>query len=142
MPDYKGQGYKIAGFAWFQGHKDGFSPELIAEYETNLTNLIKDVRAEFKVPNLPVVVVTVGFGGKQMEEKYLRILNAQMAVGDSKKHPDFAGNVLSVDIRGFWRSVDESPKAEGYHYNRNAETYMLIGDALGRGMVKLLTNAR
>ena len=28
--------------------------------------------------------------------------------------------------------------AEGHHYNHNAETYMLVGDALGRAMVDLL----
>jgi hypothetical protein len=27
---------------------------------------------------------------------------------------------------------------QGYHYNRNAETYLLVGDALGRAMVELL----
>jgi len=40
--------------------------------------------------------------------------------------------------RDFWRSAEESPGNQGYHCNRNAETYMLVGDALGRGMIKLL----
>ena len=142
VPGYKGQGYEIAGFAWWQGHKDGFSPELIAEYEQNLVNLIKDVRAEFKVPKMPVVVATVGFGGHHMSDNYLQILKAQMAVGDPNKHPEFAGNVRSVDTRDFWREVDDSPMDQGYHYNRNAETYLLVGDALGRGMVKLLTDPK
>ena len=61
-----------------------------------------------------------------------------MAVGDPKKHPEFAGTVASVDTRDSWREVDESPANQDYHYNRNAETYMLIGDALGRAMVGLL----
>lgn len=138
IPNYKGQGYEIAGFGWWQGHKDGGSKEWIAEYESNLVNLINDVRAEFKVPKLPVVVATVGFGGKEMGENHLQTLEAQMAVGDPVKHPEFAGNVLSVDTRDFWRSADESPKKQGYHYNRNAETYVLVGDALGRAMVELV----
>jgi len=137
VPGYKGQGYQIAGFAWFQGHKDSFSEELIVEYEKNLVNLINDVRKEFKAPKLPAVVATIGFGGHNMQDKFVRIWKAQMAVGDAKKHPEYAGNVSSVDIRDFWREVDESPKGEDYHYNRNAETYMLIGDALGRAMVRL-----
>lgn len=29
-------------------------------------------------------------------------------------------------------------KDQGYHYNRNAETYVLVGEARGRGIVKLL----
>ena len=138
VPGYKGQGYEIAGFAWWQGHKDGFTPDLITEYEKNLVNLINDVRKEFKTPKMPAVVATVGFGGYRMAEKYVNILNAQMAVGDPKKHPELAGTVASVDIRDFWREVDESPTSQDYHYNRNAETYMLVGDALGRAMVRLL----
>ena len=138
VPNYKGQGYEIAGFAWWQGHKDGFSPGLITEYEQNLFNLINDVRKEFKAPKMPVVVATVGFGGYNMGDNYLRILKAQMAVGDPKKHPEFAGTVASVDTRDFWREVDDSPMEQGYHYNRNAETYLLVGDALGRAMVRLL----
>lgn len=138
VPGYKGQGYEIAGFVWFQGHKDSYTESLIVEYEKNLVNLINDVRKEFKVPNLPAVVGSNGFGGHNMQDKFLRILKAQMAVGDVKQHPEFAGTVASVDTRDFWREVDESPKGEDYHYNRNAETYMLIGDALGRAMVGLL----
>jgi hypothetical protein len=138
VPDYQGQGYEIAGFVWFQGHKDSFSEELIAEYEQNLVNLINDVRKEFEVPKLPAVVATIGFGGHNMADKYLRILEAQLAVGDPSKHPEFAGSVTSVDTRNFWREVADSPKGQDYHYNRNAETYMLVGDALGRAMVGLL----
>ena len=138
VPGYKGQGYEIAGFVWWQGHKDSFSEETISNYEKNLVNMINDVRKEFKTPKMPAVVATVGFGGHNMAEKFLRILKAQMAVGDPKKHPEFAGTVASVDIRDFWREVDESPRSQDYHYNRNAETYMLVGDALGRAMVGLL----
>jgi alpha-galactosidase len=138
VPGYKGQGYEIAGFVWWQGHKDSFSDDLIAGYEKNLVNLINDVRAEFKVPKMPAVVATVGFGGHHMADKFLKILEAQMAVGDPAKHPEFAGTVASVDTRDFWREVDESPTSQDYHYNRNAETYMLAGDALGRAMVRLL----
>jgi len=138
VPGYQGQGYEIAGFAWFQGHKDSGTEESIAEYEKHLVNLINDVRKEFKAPKMPAVIATVGFGGHNMADKFLRILEAQMAVGDPKKHPEFAGTVASVDTRDFWREVDESPKSQDYHYNRNAETYMLVGDALGRAMVGLL----
>ena len=138
VPGYKGQGYEIAGFAWFQGHKDSFAEQSIAEYEKHLVNLINDVRKEFDKPKLPVVVATIGFGGHNMQDKFLRILKTQLAVGDSQQHPEFAGTVASVDTRDFWREVDESPMDQDYHYHRNAETYMLIGDALGRAMVELL----
>ncbi len=133
---YKGQGYEMAGFVWWQGHKDAGATQ--AEYEQHLVNLINDLRKEFKAPKMPAVIATVGFGGHNMSDAYLEILKAQMAVGNPKLHPELAGTVASVDIRDFWREVDESPTAQGHHYNRNAETYMLVGDALGRAMVDLL----
>jgi len=135
VPDYGGQGYEIAGFVWFQGHKDKGVPRAV--YEQHLVNLIQDLRTEFKTPEMPVVVATVGFGGMDMEPGHVMTWEAQMAVGDPQQHPEFAGNVASVDTRGFWRSRGESPTATGYHYNHNAETYVLTGDALGRAMVRL-----
>lgn len=138
VPGYAGQGYEIAGFGWFQGHKDSFSDDLIAEYEKTLVNLVNDLRQEFKVPRMPVVVATVGFGGYRMSEKFTKIWQAQMAVGDPGKHPEFAGTVASVDTRDFWREAEESPQSEDYHYNRNAETYLLVGEAMGRAMVELM----
>ena len=138
VPGYKGQGYEMAGLVWWQGHKDSFTPALVDEYEKNLVNLIQDVRAEFKVPKMPVVIATVGFDGHAMSETFLKILNAQMAVADPQKHPGFSGNVATVDTRGFWREIDESPANQSHHYHRNAETYLRVGDALGRAMVGLL----
>lgn len=87
------------------------------------------------------MVATVAFGGKNMKGNYLTIHKAQMAVsGDKGKYPEFAGNVLSVDTRDFARSPEQSPANQGHHYNRNAETYMLVGDALGRGARHHRTN--
>lgn len=137
VPNYQSQGYEIAGFVWFQGHKDSFAENSIAEYEKHLVNLINDVRKDLAKPKLPVVVATVGFGGHNMSDKFARILKAQLSVGDEQLHPEYTGTVASVDTRNFWRGVAQSPTNQDYHYNRNAETYMLIGDALGRTMVKL-----
>ena len=136
VPDYAGQGYEIAGFAWFQGHKDSGSTK--EEYEKHLVNLIQDLRKEFKVPDLRVAVATVGFHGYDLPESWKGVFDAQMAVGDPKQHPEFAGNVASVDTRGFWRPAACSPAGVDYHYNKNGETYALVGDALGRAMVKMM----
>jgi alpha-galactosidase len=43
-----------------------------------------------------------------------------------------------VESRDFWREADVSPKNQGYHYNRNAETYMEVGNALGWAMAEML----
>ena len=136
VPGYQGQGYEIVGFVWFQGHKDKGVPKAV--YEKHLVNLIQDLRKEFKTPDLRAVVATVGFGGMKMDPGHFMTWEAQMAVGDPKQHPEFKGTVASVDTRPFWRSRGESPTNTGYHYNHNAETYVLTGDALGRAMVGLL----
>jgi hypothetical protein len=65
------------------------------------------------------------------------VWEAQMAVGDPKQHPEFAGTVATIDTRDFWREVDESPRGQDYHYNRNPETYLLTGEAMGRAMVRM-----
>ena len=136
-PQFKDQGYEVAGFVWWQGHKDGGSPAHIARYEENMANLIKAWRKEFNAPNAAWTIATVGFHGKDMPENYVRIAEAQLAVADPKRHPEFAGNVRTIDTRPFWRDSSISPKNQDYHYNHNAETYMLCGDALGRAMVEL-----
>ncbi len=108
-------------------------------YEQNLVNLIKAWRKEFNAPKAPWVIATIGFGGWELAGPHLTVANAQLAVsGENGEYSEFKGNVLTVETRDFWRDVSVSPKNQGYHYNRNAETYMLVGDALGRGMVKLL----
>ena len=38
--------------------------------------------------------------------------------------------------RDFWREREESPAEQDYHYNRNAETYLLVGEAMGRAMAR------
>lgn len=142
FPAYRKQGYEVAGFVWWQGHKDG-NPAHASRYEQNLVRLIKALRKEFNAPKAPFVLATIGFGGWEMKGPHLTVANAQLAVsGEKGKYPEFAGNVLTVETRGFWLSVEQSPRNQGYHYNRNAETYMLVGDALGRGMVRLLSGRK
>ena len=143
--DLNGRRYEIAGFCWWQGHRDGGeqgSGEAgvhAARYEDNLVDLIDALRRDFNAPDAPVVVATIGFGGGTWEPGSSgdTIFMAQMAVGDPAKHPNLATNVASVDTTGYWRSTDQSPGGQGFHYNNNAETYMLVGDAMGRAMVKL-----
>ena len=57
-------------------------------------------------------------------------MKAQAAVAE---YPDFKGNVAFVSTRAFWRPEDQSPSKQGYHWNSNAETYYLIGEAMGEG---------
>ena len=60
---------------------------------------------------------------------------AQAAVAE---HEEFKGNVAFVSTRAFWRPKEQSPSGQGYHWNSNAETYYLIGQAMGEAMKRLL----
>ncbi len=128
--------YEIAGFVWWQGHKDQ-NKVYASRYEQNLVNLIKSLRKDYHAPNAPFVLA-VGCGNPGRASFGLQIAEAQLAMNDTKKHPEFAGNVKCVDSRDFWRETDVSPKSQGYHYNRNAETYMEVGNALGWAMAEML----
>ncbi len=138
FPSYDNRGFEIAGFVWWQGHKDQNAAHA-SRYEFNLVNLIRCLRSEFEAPQAPFVLATIAFGGAKLGGHGLTVAKAQLAVsGDSGKYPDFVGNVRAVDARGFWRDKSVSPSGQGYHYNHNAETFMEVGDALGRAMADLL----
>lgn len=138
FPHWKGRGYEISGFVWWQGHKDGGEP-YASRYEQNLVHLIKTLRQEFDAPKAPFVIATIGFDGWNMSGPHKIVAEAQLAVsGEKGKYPEFTGNVLTVETRDFWRDPERSPTNQGFHYNQNAETYMLVGEALGKGMLKLL----
>jgi hypothetical protein len=73
-----------------------------------------------------------------MNDKARSLVEAQLAMGDFAKYPEFEGNVAGVDTRGFWRESDVSPSSQGYHWNFNAETYFLLSDGMGREMIRLI----
>jgi alpha-galactosidase len=140
-PAYKDQSYDIAGFVWWQGHKDTGNKAHASKYEENLVRLIENLRKDYNAPKAKFVLAT-GCGNPGTEGLGKAIAEAQLAVGDAKKYPKFSGNVQAVDTRDLWRAVDVSPKNQGYHYNRNAETFLETGLRLGRAMAELLNGGQ
>jgi hypothetical protein len=127
-------GFEIAGFAWHQGFNDLISTSASAEYEANMEKFIKDLRLAVGVPNLPFVIATTG---QSDPVSYSTLEQAQLAMENFTKYPAFNGNVAVVDAKPFWIPVSSSPADEGYHWNRNAKTYCMIGDALAGEMLGL-----
>ena len=134
FPHWKGRGYQIEGFGWWQGDKDRYNDGHALQYEKNLVHLIKTLRQEFKAPNAKFVVATLGQTAKdtaQGNEKL--ILEAQLAVdGNSGKYPEFKGNVTTV----YTHPLSQGG-ASNSHYNGNSQTYMDVGLAMGEAMVEL-----
>jgi hypothetical protein len=136
FPDYDGQGYEIAGFGWHQGWNDRVDQASVNEYEFNMANFIRDIRADLGVPNLPFVIATTGMTGwTETNARALALMEAQLAVAE---YPEFKGNVFTVETRPFWRAANQSPADQGYHWNRNAETYLKIGLAMGEAMKDII----
>ena len=138
FPAYDGQGYELAGFVWYHGWNDGVEPQkAVPQYEQNLVNLIHDIRKEFQSPKLPVVIGELTGPWVEAPGEWKTLRNAQRKVAE---RPEFQGNVLFVETHDFVRKPEDSPNpTHGHHEYGNAETYFLVGDALGKGMVTLLT---
>jgi len=136
FPAYDGRGYELAGFGWHQGWNDRINDKFNAEYESNMTHFIRDVRKDLDAPALPFVIAETGMNGpEETHPRALSLMKAQAAVAE---HKEFKGNVAFVSTRAFWRPKEWSPSGQGYHWNSNAETYYLIGEAMGEAMKRLL----
>ncbi len=135
FPEYDGRGYELAGFGWHQGWNDRINQSFNDEYEKNLANFIRDVRRDLGVKELLFVIAETGMSGH--EEKHpraLSLMRAQAAVAD---YEEFKGNVAFVGTKDFFRPKEISPSGQAYHWNSNAESYFLIGNAMGKAMVEL-----
>jgi alpha-galactosidase len=158
-------GYEIVGFVWFQGFNDmieGGKP--VAEYGKNLTCLIKDLRAEFKVPDMKVVVGVMGVNG---------LLNETGKQGDIRNHmrsmnttPEFKGTVRAIETAPLlhpdvvalqtagWlnkeRDLKKNPMTpeekamlgratsnKGFHYYGEGRFFILLGKAFADTMLEL-----
>lgn len=138
FPEFAGREYQLAGFGWHQGWNDRINQAFVDEYETNMANFIRDVRKDLGVEDLPFVIAETGMTGP--DEKHPRALALMKAQAAVAGHKEFQGNVAFVSTRAFWRKEDVSPSKQGYHWNSNAETYYLIGEAMGEAMLKLCTD--
>jgi len=135
FPEFGSRGFELAGFGWHQGWNDRINQAFVDEYEKNLAHFIRDVRKDLGVKDLPFVIAETGMSGP--EEKHPRALALMKAQAAAAEHAEFKGNAAFVSTRAFWRAAEQSPSKQGYHWNSNAETYYLIGEAMGQAMKKL-----
>jgi hypothetical protein len=150
FPDYAGQGYEIAGFAWFQGWNDMINADATAEYTKNLTHFIRDVRKDLKSPKLPFVIGQMGVDGENAGANVKKFKDAQAAVMEVA---EFKGNVAVVKTDAFWDKDAEAVFKKGwrenpeewnkvgsdypFHYLGSGKTMLKIGRALGEAMLEL-----
>lgn len=137
IPGAKGRRIEIAGFVWYHGWNDGCEPRVaVPEYRENLINLITDVRRDLGVADLPVVVGEITGPWVEAPDEWKALREAQAAAA---ARPEWGGRVVFVPTAAFVRGPEESPHpTHAHHEFGNAETYILVGDALGRAMRSLV----
>ena len=166
FPELTNYTAEISGFAWHQGWNDGCNVNDTAAYETNMVNLIKDLRREWKNPHLPISIAVSGFGGYgttaqnrtpadcwdgpnatkvdckvcgtgDHQCRRIDTVLSQFAAANLTKHPELECCVEAMETRGFYRQPEYSPNhGQDYHWYHNAETHYLLGKALAVGMNK------
>jgi len=104
-----------------------------------MANFIRDVRKDLGVKDMPFVIANTGQNGLETKGTFATLCQMQMDIGDPKKHPEFKGTVISIDTRPFKATDERSPSGFGFHWNHSGESHFLVGDAMGKAMVKLLS---
>lgn len=135
FPELGDRKYELAGLGWHQGWNDRVNQAFNDEYEKNMANFIRDMRKDLGVKNLPFVIAETGMTGP--EEKHPRALSLMKAQAAVAQYKEFQDNVAFVGTKAFWRDKEVSPTGQGFHWNTNAETYYLIGEAMAKAMLKL-----
>jgi len=139
VPDYDAkQGYKIAGFVWFQGWNDMVDsgtypnrskPGGYAKYGEWMADFIRDVRKDLSAPKMPFVIGVMGVDGVIDEDYNPRYkvthANFRAAMAAPTKLPEFKGNVAAVRTGLYWDKpleaiADKFGKVRSMsHYLRN-----------------------
>lgn len=96
-------GYEIAGFVWFQGWNDLVGPYLrkgkskdYSEYSRLMAMFIRDVRKDFKAPDMPFVIGVLGVDGVKPDDAFRKAQEAPASM------PAFKGNVAAIRTGPFW----------------------------------------
>jgi alpha-galactosidase len=114
FPQLKGLQTELCGFVWFQGWNDMCQPgdkirqQVYDEYCPNFVHLVQDLRAEFKVPNLPVVLGELGVGGEKVDQNMAAFRAGQAKIATSLELKGTAGYVRTAP---FWYpELDDLPR--------------------------------
>ena len=122
FPQLKGLKTEICGFVWFQGWNDMCQPgdnirkQVYDEYCPNFVHLVQDLRAEFKLPKLPVVMGELGVGGDKADKNMMDFRAAQAKIATC---PELKGSLGYVRTAPFWYpELDTLPAKMNAEENR------------------------
>jgi hypothetical protein len=112
--------YEVAGFFWWQGNAEPGKGS-VENYDKNLAFLFNDLKKDFNAPNAKFVCATLGEHDK----------SATL----SQKMFDFAGRHDDAEV---FYSKPVAKGGSGGHYGGDSDTYMKVGEGMGKAMVELL----
>lgn len=148
-------GYEIAGFVWFQGFNDQFSPAFRDNYRSNMISFIKDVRKEYDAPNMPFVIGVLGTGvtAEKVAENAVSVGQREAA-----KAPEFKDNVAAVESyteyshysnevfkKGWpkhYHEWDTVGSDRPYHYLGSGAFFVRLGDSFAASMAELIAKQK
>ena len=112
--------YEVAGFFWWQGNAEAGKGN-VETYDKNLAFLFSDLKKDFNAPNAKFVCATLGEHDK----------SATL----SQKMFDFAGSDDDAEV---FYSKPVASGGSGGHYGGDPNTYMKVGEGMGKLMIELL----
>ena len=115
--------FEVAGFFWWQGNAEAGKGN-VETYDKNLAFLFNDLKKDFNAPNAKFVCATLGEHGK----------DAPL----SQKMFDFAALPEFKDQAAVFFSQPVAKGGSGGHYGGDADTYMKVGEGMGKLMIELL----
>lgn len=123
--------FEFKGIFWWQGCKEKNNAAHCARYGIHLAQLVRALREEFKAPDAMLVAASIGETKMGAGGNEGKMMDAMIALSktDDEEFKDKVGFVYS------------NPLVTGGscgHYNNNVESYMNVGEAMGKAMVELL----
>jgi hypothetical protein len=122
--------------------------EQYAQYKTRLAQLIKDVRRDLKVEQLPVVIGELGAGGERgdfqtAQEAVANLPELENTVAFAKTCEFWDAEVAEMSEQGVWKGPEwvkfyNVGSNRAYHYLGSARIYYQMGKAFGRSMLDLM----
>lgn len=116
--------FEVAGFFWWQGNAEPGKGS-VENYDKNLAFLFNDLRKDFNAPNAKFVCATLGEHDK----------TAPL----SQKMFDFAALPEFKDKAAVFYSKPVAKGGSGGHYGGDHDTYMKVGEGMGKLMIELLS---
>lgn len=151
-PEYDAEaGYEIAGFVWFQGYNDQFSPEFRDNYKDNMIAFINDVRKEYKTPEMPFVIGVLGTGmtaekvaenevslAQRAAAKAMGTKNGVASVESYKDYSLYSNEVFQKGWPQHYHEWDTVGSDRPYHYLGSGAFFVRLGDSFANSMFGLM----